>query len=445
MQQPDSPQKNSTFKAVMRRLWDILRKNPLYKLLALLLAFVFWAILLSSDPTLLVERTILNAPVTVTGQDTLRNSRGLIVMDDLTSGTITVKMRVEVRQEHYDRATVDNFTPRLELASQIAYAGSEQRVYFTAQPSIYGNVLSFEPEYITLDVEEYISRSRVPVVVEQTGEPQEPLWVEPPIADPAQVSVSGPKSLVDQVRRAVVKLPLNSLSAARVQDSVSSTIELQDIDGNPIVSPHIRVASDSIAVSDARIDVSVYPVREIPVSAEGLVVGEPGHGYRLDRVELTPPGVAVAANAEILDALDALFAASPVDISDKTDTVTTSVSLRPVSGIAHIAAEEVTVEAFIVPAEHVHVYNDLPVIVVGLAPTLSAGLSHAEMDLVVRGDYDKVQGLAQSDITLYVDATGLEQGTHTLPVQCIVNGTDAFEFEPERPEVVLTLSSADAQ
>lgn len=438
--QPESPQNNNTFKSLLLRLWNVLRRNPLQKLAALLIAFVFWAILIASDPTLLIERVILNAPVTVTGQDTLRNTRGLIVMDDIASGTITVKMRVEVRQEHYDRATVEYFTPRLELASQIIHEGPEQRVYFSAQPSIYGTVLSFEPEYVTLDVEAYTSRSRVPVVVEQAGEATTPLWLETPIPDPSQVSVSGPKSLVDQVRRAVVQLPLGSLSSARPQDSISSAIELQDAAGNPIASSLIRVTNDSIAVTDTRIDVNVYPMRDIPVSVDNIVTGEPGHGYRLDEVKITPSHVAIAAEEEILDELEALFVAAPVDISGKTDTVIATSPLRPLSGVAHIAAEEVTIEAVIVPAIHVHAYNNLPVTIMGASPDLDGKLSHTEMDAIIRGDYDKTQALKQEDIMLYVDADGLDEGVHAVEVLCLVNGTDTFDFEAEFPKVTLTLT-----
>lgn len=441
--QPDSPQKQpqneQPWRIMLQRIWNAVHRRPLLKLAALLIAAAFWAIVIASDPTRLIERTIMNVPVAVSGQETLR-SRGLTVMDDISTGTITVKMRVEVKQSDYDRATAENFSARLDLSSQISTEGKNQRVNFTAAPSAYGTVLSFEPEYVELDVELFTSRSRVPVVVEQTGQSREALWLDSPTPDPSQVAVSGPKSLVDQIRRAVVTLPKEDLSASKPQDSVTSKIELQDASGNVISSPQIRISNDSITVVDARIDVMVYPVKDVPVDLESALIGVPGHGYTLQNVTITPETVAVAADEDILGSIESLYVATPLNIAGQTETMTSTVTLNSVSGAARMTATEVTIEAEIVPAEHVHVYNDLPILVMGAASDLSIKLSHEQMDAVIRGDYDDVQGLAKKDITLYVDATGLEEGVHMVDVLCIVNGTEEFIYDAEFPRVTLTLS-----
>lgn len=434
--QPESPQNEHIIKSLLTRIWNALYRRPFMKLSAVLIAIVFWAVVIASDPNLMREKTILNAPVTVTGQD-LR-SKGLIVMDDLTSGTITVKMRVEVKQADYANASAETITPRLDLSSQITQVG-KQRVYFSLAPNAMGKALSFEPEYVELEVEPLIPRSRVPVVVEPTGESATPLWYSTPIADPQQVAISGPKSFVDQVQRAVVKLPLSSLSASRTHDSISALLELQDASGNPISSPLIRVTNDSITVDSVRIDMDVYPVRDIPVQVDSAVTGTPAHGYILTDVRVVPDSVAIAAPQDVLDELDTLYVSTPLDISGLTESTTATATLRAVTGTVHTTLKDVTIEADIQPATHVHTYINLPVSVVNLDPTFTAKLSHAEMDVFIQGDYDQVQGLRAGDITLYVDAAGLGEGVHMPDVLCVINGTDAFHYEPELPKVTLTL------
>lgn len=436
--QPEMPENQQPVHEFFKRVWEALRRRPLQKLGALLIAVAFWAIVIASDPNLLVEKTIMNAPVTVTGQEALR-SKGLTVMDDITSGTITVKLRVEVRQADYDDATADTFTPRLDLSSQITSAGENQQVYFTVASNNYGQVLSIEPESVTLNVEEFTQRSRVPVVIEQTGEAGEPIYVQGATADPSQVVVSGPKSLIDSINRAVVELPLSSLSASRTVDSVSSLITLEDADGKLVSSPQLRITSDGINVDSVRIDMYVYPTKDVPVQLESAITGIPAHGYRVTDVRIVPEAVIVAADQETLDELEALYVASPIDIDGLSAGTSATVSLRPVTNAIHTAASEVTVEVDIVPSAHVHVYIDMPVTVMGVDSSVSATLDHQTMDVIVHGDYDQVQALGKDDITLYVDATDLEEGTYQLAVQCIANGTDAFTFEPEYPRLTLTI------
>lgn len=407
------------------------------KLSAVLIAIVFWAVVIASDPTLIREKTILNAPVAVSGQEAL-HGRGLIVMDDLTSGTITVKMRTEVNQANYANASAETIVPRLDLLSQVSQPG-RQRVYFTMSPNSIGKVISFEPEYVELDVEAYTSRSRVPVVVQRAGESATPIWVGTEITDPSQVAVSGPKSLVDQIQRAVVILPMNSLSPLRTHDSLSALLELQDASGNPITSPLLRITNDSIPVDSIRIDMDVYPVSDVPVQTESAVTGTPAHGYILASVRITPETVAIAADQDVLSELDALYVSAPLDISGLRESVTTTATLRSVAGTVHAALTEVTIEAEIVPAIHRHTYIDMPLTIMGLDPTLEPKLSHEEMDVLISGAYDQVQALRAGDITLFIDATGLDEGVHLLDVQCTINGTEAFDFAPELPKVTLTL------
>lgn len=438
--QPEAPQ-NPPEVSLLRRAWDALRRRPFLKLAALLLAIVFWAYNIASDPSLTIEKTIANVPVTVSSQDleTLR-SRGLTVIDDLNN--ITVKLRVEVRQADYDSATASAFQPRLELASQINNAGPAQEVFFTAPRSSSGTILSFEPASIPVNVEEFKSRSRVPIVVEPRGNSGTPLWYTNVTTDPSSLSVSGPMSLVDQIQRAVVILPLNALSPSRPDDSLSAVLELQDASGNPISSSLLSIRADSIEVKDVRISLSVYPVKDVPVNAASAVTGLPAHGYVLRDVRVTPETVGVAASADVLAELETLYAANPLDISDMTESVTANLTLRSITDAAHMSLHTVTVEVDIGPATHVHAYNNMPVTVMGFDPTLTPKLSHEEMDVIIRGDYDEVQQLRASDVTLFVDASGLAAGVHMLDVQCIVNGTDAFTFEPELPRVTLTLTES---
>ena len=106
---------------------------------------------------------------------------------------------------------------------------------------------------------------------------------------------------------------------------------------------------------------------------------------------------------------------------------------------AYSSAREVAVSVSIVPAEHTHTYNDLPVQVDNLAPGLTARLSRERLGAIITGAYQDVEGLKAANIHLYVDASGLGEGVYNVEVRCRVDGTEAYAFTPQQQTVTLTI------
>ncbi len=420
------------------RKWLVkaVKHRPLAKLVALLIAVLIWTLMMAADDSIVVEKAFTDVPVTIQGVDTLR-SRGFTVVGGLGS-SVTVRMRAAVTRGSYDRATAASFSPRLDL-SQITQAGT-QRININAAYSTYGEVISFEPPYLELQVEEYISRSRVPVVVREDGERAENVWIASAVADPLQVTVSGPKSLVDRVRRAVVRLPMASVSGEITDDSIASPIELEDAFGEAVSSPLLTITSESVAVDSARIDLEVYPVAEIPVDTLSAVSGIPAHGYRLGDVRITPATVTVAADPNTLSPITELYVTLPLDVDWEDETCTAESALRQVSGCRYISDSSVLIEAQIVPALHTHTYTGLAVEVFGLDAGLDGTLSQPVMSAVVEGPYSQMELLTASRVHLYVDARDVtEAGEYRLEVRCRIDDTDDYACLPERSEVLLTV------
>ena len=421
----------------MKLIWKRVRRHPFLKLTAVLIAILFWMIVIASDPTLERQKE-MTATVSVTGADTLR-SRGYVVTDDLTSSPITVNITAKVTQGNYDRATAASFSPRLDL-SQITSDG-QQEVSFSAGYSTYGEIQSFEPKSMTVNVERYITRSRVPVVVRVTGEMPQGLWRSATSCDPNLVSVSGPASLVEQVRRAVVELPLEGLSADMEDCQVTSPVTLETADGQTISSPLIRITFESVTVDSASIECSVLPTRSVAVDAASAITGTPAHGYEVGEIRVSPETVTVADSAEALKNLEAMFVQSPVDVAGATEDLLVTVPLAGATAHSYCSAREVAVSVTIRPATHTHTYNDLPVQVENLGPGLKAALSRAKLGAVLSGAYQDMESLKAANIHLYVDAQGLAAGVYNVEVQCRVDGAESYDFTPQQQTLTLTIQS----
>ncbi|HML47837.1 MAG TPA: CdaR family protein [Clostridia bacterium] len=437
-QQPRPGSKRQALGSFMRRAWRSLRQHPLMKLLALLMAIVFWAALIASDPTILREKVISDAEVTIIGLDTLRG-RGYTVSEDLSGKQITVRMRAEVAQRDYERVTATSFAPRLDL-SRVKNVTGEQQLYFTQGLTTYGEVVEFDPAYITVNIEPYITKSRVPVVVEQEGQSEESLWVRKPTVEPEYVSISGPDSLVKQVANAAVVLPLEALDSERENDSISATITLRDRNLEPINSSLIRITSESIAISAAVINVTVYPMIELPVDVSTALRGTPAHGYAVGEVHLSPESVLVAGPQAVLDRLKSLYVETPVDVSGASESILGGSELRVSQEIEYASASEVVIQVNIDPATHAHTYTGLTVEIRNLDPSLRSKLSQSVQSVVIHGDYAQVEALKAGQIHLYVDARGLAAGDHRVPVLCEIDGMEDFLFTPQNEQLLLTLS-----
>lgn len=421
----------------MKLIWKRVRRHPFLKLTAVLIAILFWMIVIASDPTLERQKE-MTATVSVTGADTLR-SRGYVVTDDLTSSPITVNITAKVTQGNYDRATAASFSPRLDL-SQITSDG-QQEVSFSAGYSTYGEIQAFEPKSMTVNVERYITRSRVPVVVRVTGEMPQGLWRSATSCDPNLVSVSGPASLVEQVRRAVVELPLEGLSADMEDCQVTSPVTLETADGQTISSPLIRITFESVTVDSASIECSVLPTRSVAVDAASAVTGTPAHGYEVGEIRVSPETVTVADSAEALKNLEAMFVQSPVDVTGAAEDLLVTVPLAGATAHSYCSAREVAVSVTIRPATHTHTYNDLPVQVENLGPGLKATLSRTKLGAVLSGAYQDMESLKAANIHLFVDAQGLAAGVYNVEVQCRVDGAESYDFTPQQQTLTLTIQS----
>lgn len=436
MQAP-APETQKKADSRMKLIWKRVRRHPFLKLTAVLIAILFWMIVIASDPTLERQKE-MTATVSVTGADTLR-SRGYVVTDDLTSSPITVNITAKVTQGNYDRATAASFSPRLDL-SQITSDG-QQEISFSAGYSTYGEIQSFEPKSMTVNVERYITRSRVPVVVRVTGEMPQGLWRSATSCDPSLVSVSGPASLVEQVRRAVVELPLEGLSADMEDCQVTSPVTLETADGQTISSPLIRITFESVTVDSASIECSVLPTRSVAVDAASAITGTPAHGYEVGEIRVSPETVTVADSAEALKNLEAMFVQSPVDVTGATEDLLVTVPLAGATAHSYCSAREVAVSVTIRPATHTHTYNDLPVQVENLGPGLKATLSRAKLGAVLSGAYQDMESLKAANIHLFVDAQGLAEGVYNVEVQCRVDGAESYDFTPQQQTLTLTIQS----
>ncbi len=351
-QPPKTPnEKGTSVKEVLLQVLRRLCHNWQWKLLSLILAICIWGVLTTQDETLPRTKTFSDLKVNVANSVSLRQNGMIVVggLDDLQPVDITVQLP----QKNYASATADRYQIRADL-SQIKNIGT-QEIALTAtvtNSSAYGTVTAISAPTITVEVERYISRSRVPVQLNITGQAPEGFYASAPMCDPSTVEVAGPESLVSKIVRCVVDYDMALLPSQAGTMRNSLPFAFVDKEGNVLDASLLTVTNQGISMRYMIVEQTLYPTMEIPVNSQSLIFGQPAPGYAVTGITVDPPVVTIADDdlSLFMSENASLYTLGRVNISGETQTKTDTITLNN-RGVAYISHPSVTITVEISPLD----------------------------------------------------------------------------------------------
>lgn len=423
------------------RIIRLITLNWQWKLLAVFLAVCLWAGLISQDASLTRERLFTDVPINVTGADSLRRNSGLIVLSGLESENLSARMRVEVPQREYTTVTASNYNPRIEL-TRITEPGEQTLKVATTSTSTYGIVQDITPSSVTLLVDEYVTNYRVPVTVNTTGKYPEGFQGGNVTVDPSIVAVSGPRTVVDRIARIGVDFDLSSLSPRSGEVRIALPMRFLDQDGEIIESDLLEVTSAGVVLRTVLLEQTLYPVRDIPLSAEMLTKGEPAEGYRVKSVTISPASVRVSGPPDVLEHTEQLHVDTPVDVTGAKESFALNVRLRKTGDLQTLEPDMVVVKVEIEPESITRTMDHLKLTAEGTSSSLNVKLDTRSVSAAITGPQPVVEKLRSTDVSAYVNVNGLEAGSYELPVEFRVEkageGTFSFSATPATVQAEIT-------
>lgn len=427
---PSPPDRGSfrvALKSVPARFWRVLSHNLPWKLLAVFLAVCFWAGLITQDPTLTRERVFSDVAVSVMGADTLLRNSSLVILNDFEAEPFTIRLRADVPQREYNTVSASNYNPRIDL-SKITQAGKQTLKILTTSSTTYGTVQELTPDSIEVEVDDYIPSYRVPVSIQMSGQYPKGFYGTTPSLAPSSVTVSGPKSIVDQVARVIVDYDVSSLKAQAGSVSTAVPIHFVDLDGNPIDSKRIDVTSAGVLLRSVVVEQTLYPTKTLPISSLALTTGVPASGYEVKSVTATP-NIIVAAGDEVgLSALDSLFLEKAVDVSGKNETFNAEIDIRQPSEIVYLSSKTVTLSIEIGPIISARKFDGLPLVFRDNVEKRAISSELKTVSVTLTGPSMLLDGIKSSALTLYVDVGQLVDGEYELPILLDIEGIDGKKF-----------------
>lgn len=372
------------------------------------LAFVVrnWPLKLAA----VVLATLLYAGLVVS-QDT-QTFRGRIPVDygdTLPADAVLIEPLRDVEQVEYISTspvapTVDDFRATVDL-SNVDPSGGPTLVRIDVEsldPRI--DVISWSPDRLQVDLDPFIERSGIEVVIDRgttpTGVDVGETTVEPPT-----VTVSGPESVVSRVAvvRGAVPIPPTGLD-------VDQEVELRAYDANDQ-----ELAGLEITPSIVRVTIPVFTDRQtrtLPV--DPVVTGTPAAGFRVASVTVEPQTVQVQGDAdEILELVTANTRA--VSIAGARDDVSLEVGLDLPIGAVALEVESVTVSVRIEPVTETRTYA-AGIRLAGARDDRVYVLSVDRVLVTLFGPVAVLDQVERSPFVATVDVAGLEPGTHEVQV-----------------------------
>ncbi|GEM_PF-192133 len=396
-----------------------------YALVALIIALTLWGyVLMSQNPsrTKTVENVKLNFEV---GAESDLKSRGLIVNDDLNEllSTVNVNVRTTLNDlPRFNSSMTDVVTATISL-SDIREPGTYVR-NIVATSSI-GTVESVEPRTVTITVENLRAAS-VPIIAEFVNELPEGYWHDEPKLSQSSITVTGPESVISQIRAGKCVIDLNDLTDKLY---LSFPVVFLDAENEEIELTNVIDTVPSVIVT-----MDVFPTKEFNVkdliNVEG--VNEELYTYT---VSVAPETIRLAAPQSVLDNIEELgidpFVITDFNVGTPVKRVITLTGI-PEEAINLSAVQNrviVTVDIFdrIVEMKFGYQFSEDDIINKQQNIAYQIRTVSNVYNIVFKGPARLLNELSADDISLTVNAAGyVNEADYTVMPELTVSGNPAW-------------------
>lgn len=410
----------------MRRPLRWLRENLSSLTLALFLAIVVWvSAVVSNDPA--ITRTFSQPiPLEIIGQDS-----GLVLRETPPSG---VSVTVKAPQSVWDR--LQSQPGQVHAWIDLSGLGAGE---YTLPVNLRVGVTPYHivrvvPDVVSLILEPLASKS-MPVEVVVIGEPALGYRKGALYLNPNQVSVSGAKSLVDQVNRVQAEMDISGMS-----ESQRRTLDLMVLDANGSEVSGVRLNPETVTANQTISLLGGY--RNVVVKV--ATTGEPAEGYWLTNISVSPPNVTVfSTNPQLVEALPGYVETDTVDLSGLNDDVDIRVALKLPAGV-DLAGEESVLVRLNIAALEGSLPITLPIDVIGLSPNYVAEISPNTVDVLISGPLPVLKALKTGNVRVIVDLSGRGPGSYQVTpiVDLLPTQLKVASILPESISVTIRLNTA---
>jgi YbbR domain-containing protein len=366
------------------------------------------------------------------------------VYADLTLQTPTLADSLQIAGE-LPKVTIEINAPR-SVADSISRAGLRPTIDVSQITGPGNYQAQVQVELPRAARVESMTPPRVDLVVDERSTRTMHLDIQPvPIKDPtrrlgevepavSEVTVSGPKRLVDHVVRVVLPIDIGDRTDDFTVDFVPVAL---DAAGQPI--PEVAILPSRVTTA-VEVD---QRGRSVPVLVQ--TVGNPAQGYEVVGTVANPATVLLDGPDDVLSNILSVVTA-PVDIEGASETVNVRTALQSLpDGVRVVNPVDASVVAVVQIRQRgvTQLLNDLPITVTDVPQGFTATVEPHSIGVVIFASEESMASLSGGDIAASVSAAGLGAGRYQLkPSVTVPPEVQWLRTEPEIVVVTLTPSFA---
>ena len=372
--------------------------------LALILALLVWVGATFQDNPPKTEAFAELIPIEVTNRP-----RGWIIRNQSASG---VRVEVRGRQDNLNRLTASSCRALADLAGLEAGLHQVPVKVECSDKSV--AIVKSEPPSLSLTLDQQEVKE-LPIQVSIMDKESVPIGYtnRAPTVQPGFVTVSGPKTLVDEVTQATVSIWLQG-SKTTIERKL--TPRLLNVQGRQVegLTPDPQSVTVQVPIEQE------LGFRDVTVKAR--ITGTPASGYWISNILVQPSTVTIFGTPSALALLGGFLETAPVDVTGAKADLVKKVSLDLPTSISLLSGEaqkgiEVRVQiSAIVGGQTIQRQIKKQ----GLSLGLKATLSPATVDVILSGPLPILQELKPDEVQVTVELFGLTVGSHQVAPQVIL-------------------------
>lgn len=358
-----------------------------------------------------IDKTFTDIPV-VTQGEVLLQDRQLMITE---IGTKSVDLHLEGSRLDLNKLSNSNIVITVD-ASKIYEAGTHDLLYSISYPGdVPSNaitVMSKNPAIVRVTVEER-STKEVPVEIDFTGNLPENFVADTPELDLENVSITGPKSVIDQIASARIQVDLEGRSES-FSEEVKYT--LCDAEKNP-VDAHM-VTTDA---ADVTVTLKIMRVKEIALVVNVIYGG--GATEQSSQIKVDPATIRISGSDNLLEGLEQLELGT-LNLSEMPADEVLTFPIKLPEGINNeTGVTEASVDVKF-PGLATRTLTVNKITVVNVPAGMKVDMITKALEIQLRGPEAKIAELKPEDITVTVDFTAAQTGTVKLKAEIACNQPD---------------------
>ena len=358
-----------------------------------------------------IDKTFTDIPV-VTQGEVLLQDRQLMITE---IGTKSVDLHLEGSRLDLNKLSNSNIVITVD-ASKIYEAGTHDLLYSISYPGdVPSNaitVMSKNPAIVRVTVEER-STKEVPVEIDFTGNLPENFVADTPELDLENVSITGPKSVIDQIASARIQVDLEGRSES-FSEEVKYT--LCDAEKNP-VDAHM-VTTDA---ADVTVTLKIMRVKEIALVVNVIYGG--GATEQSSQIKVDPATIRISGSDNLLEGLEQLELGT-LNLSEMPADEVLTFPIKLPEGINNeTGVTEASVDVKF-PGLATRTLTVNKITVVNVPAGMKVDVITKALEIQLRGPEAKIAELKPEDITVTVDFTAAQTGTVKLKAEIACNQPD---------------------